>query len=357
MPHSPSSTWRLLDTGLRSAAENIALNRTLLEGRRDGITPNTLRFLRFEPSALVGFHQDVDLELNRERCEALGVAIQRRITGGGAIYFDPGQLGWELYFGRGDLGVAEMDRLAERICQAAAAGISRLGVEAQFRPRNDIEVGGRKLSGTGGVSDGEAVLYQGTLLIDFDIERMLQLLRTPAEKLSDKAISSARERVTSLAALLQEPPPLEQIQRALSEGFAEALEIELEAGKLSAAENGRLDAALVEIDSEEWIFQHRLPSSGPPLRSALHRARGGLIRAAVAYDPERNYLKQLWLTGDFFVQPRRRIPDLEAALKESPMESLEVRVETFFRENPTDTLGLTPADFITAIRNAVASDG
>ena len=81
-----------------------------------------------------------------------------------------------------------------------------LGVDAQFRPRNDIEVDGRKISGTGGAFDGDALMYQGTLLIQFDVEKMLRVLRIPAEKLSDKAIASARERVANLADLLGEAP-------------------------------------------------------------------------------------------------------------------------------------------------------
>ena len=51
--------WRLLDTGLRPAAENMALNKTLLEMHQEGAIPHTLRFLQFPPSALIGFHQSV----------------------------------------------------------------------------------------------------------------------------------------------------------------------------------------------------------------------------------------------------------------------------------------------------------
>src|SRR5512134_3362541 len=86
--------WRLIDTGLRPAAQNFALNRALLEARRTGEAPSSLRFLRFTPSALLGFHQSAEQELNLDYCREQGITVQRRITGGGAIYFDPGQLGW-----------------------------------------------------------------------------------------------------------------------------------------------------------------------------------------------------------------------------------------------------------------------
>src|SRR5690606_23753459 len=183
---------------------------------RAGRAPDTLRFLRFEPAALVGFHQSVAQELREDYCQAHGIAVQRRITGGGAIYFEPAHLGWVLYLDKAALGTADMGAIARRICEMAARGISALGVCARYRPRNDIEVDGRKISGTGGAFDGDSILYQGTLLVDFDIERMLHVLRVPAEKLLPKAIASARERVTTLKALLGEPPPLERIQQAIA---------------------------------------------------------------------------------------------------------------------------------------------
>ena len=81
--------------------------------------------------------------------------VGRRITGGGGLYLDEGQIGWELVFDRARLGVADLATSTRRICEAAALGLNKLGVPARYRPRNDIEVDGRKISGTGGFFDGE----------------------------------------------------------------------------------------------------------------------------------------------------------------------------------------------------------
>jgi lipoate-protein ligase A len=78
--------WRVIDTGTRRAAENFALNRALLEARKRRMAPSTLRFLRFGPSALLGYHQSAEQELDLDYCRANGIEVQRRITGGGAIY-------------------------------------------------------------------------------------------------------------------------------------------------------------------------------------------------------------------------------------------------------------------------------
>lgn len=346
--------WRLLDTGLRRAAENIALNRALLEARAAGEAISTLRFLRFEPCALLGYHQSAEQELNLDYCRTHGITVQRRITGGGAIYFDQTQIGWELYLHKAELGTADMQAITRRICEAAANGISSLGVEAEFRPRNDIEVGGKKVSGTGGAFDGDALMFQGTLLVEFDVEKMLRILRIPAEKLSDKAIASARERVANLADLLGSAPDLNVVKQALAEGFAEAFGVTFRENGLNAAETGRYREALAEIDHPEWVDMVAKPESDMPILEASRKFPGGLLRVRVAYDRRLERVKQVWFTGDVFITPRRRVADLEAALRDVSAGRVGGIVEDFFARNPADMLGLVPADFVTVLFLALA---
>lgn len=349
-----SKVWRVIDTGLRPAAQNIAINRALLEAHQEGRSPHTLRFLRFAPSALLGFHQNVEQELQVEYCHARGIEIQRRITGGGAIYFDETQIGWELYLDKRTLGTADMQLIARLICEAAAEGMKRLGVDARFRPRNDIEVNGRKISGTGGAFDGDSILYQGTLLVDFDVERMLRVLRIPAEKLSDKAIQSARERVANLKDLLGAAPALEEVRRHMTEAFADAFGVRFEpASDLNAAEQEKYRAALREIETDDWVYQHNRPLSETPILEGVHRCSGGLMRASVALDTARQRIKQLWITGDFFVNPRRMVPDLEAALRDTTVAELRANVQRFFDHYPVEMLLLNREDFIAVIGSAL----
>jgi len=176
------SDWRLLDTGVLSGAENMAMDDIILECRAEMQTPNTLRFLQFKPSTvLVGYHQSVEQEVRLPYCIDNNVEINRRITGGGTILFTPTCLGWEIFADKTIQGVSELrkdlGKLAEFICSGAVLGLQKLGVEAEFRPKNDIEVNGRKISGTGGTERGDSYMYQGTLLIDFDVELMLRSLR------------------------------------------------------------------------------------------------------------------------------------------------------------------------------------
>jgi lipoate---protein ligase len=350
-----AKTWRLLDTGLRSAAQNIALNRALLEARQANEAPSTLRFLRFTPAALIGFHQSPEQELDLDYCRMHGIDVQRRITGGGAIYFDETQIGWELYLHQRDLGTRDMQAITRRICDAAARGISALGVAARFRPRNDIEVDGRKISGTGGAFDGDALMYQGTLLVQFDVEKMLRVLRIPAEKLSDKAIASARERVVNLADLLGVVPPLDLVQQHLAQAFAETFDVRFEAGALLPAEARRFEIALAEIDTDDWIKLLGQPAADAPILTAMEKFPGGLIQARVAFDRARQRIKQVWFSGDFFVSPKRLVVDLEAALRDTDAHALRSHVAHFFAARDADLLGLAPTDFACVVEQALAT--
>jgi len=353
---SEKTSWRVIDTGVRTAAENMALNKTLLEAHQQGLIPHTLRFLQFKPSALLGFHQSAEQELRIDYCKENNIEIQRRMTGGGAIYFDETQIGWELYLDKKVFGTADMAVIAEKICNAAADGISRLGVNAKFRPRNDIEVDGKKISGTGGAFDGDSILYQGTLLIDFDIERMLRVLRIPAEKLSDKAISSARERMVNLKELLGVAPDMTLVKKTIAGAFADAFDVQFEqAQALSEAEDVLFKESMAEIDTPEWVYQHNQPEVDGPIAQGIYKAQGGLIRASVSFDKNRNIIKQVWLTGDYFVTPRRIINDLEAHLKDTALDKLEEKALQFFANSPAKMLMLEPNDFVTAINTALES--
>jgi lipoate-protein ligase A len=179
--------FRVIDTGIREGRKQIAFDQALIDLRKSGRIPDTIRFLRFPPTALIGRHQALSRELKLDYCLSNNVGVVRRITGGGAIYFDEGQLGWELVFDRATLGIASLGELARAICEAAAAGLSRLGVPAKYRPRNDIEVEGRKISGTGGFFDEDTLFYQGTVLVDLNAADMVAALNVAKAKLEKRA--------------------------------------------------------------------------------------------------------------------------------------------------------------------------
>ncbi len=346
---------RVIDTGFLTGAENMAWDETLLTARARGIIPDTLRYLRFSPPvALVGYHQAVEEEIRIEYCRQEGIEINRRITGGGAIYFDQGQLGWELIASRKSLGLGlTLEGITVAVCQAAVLGLKTLGLDAAFRPRNDIEVQGRKISGTGAASEGEVFLFQGTLLVDFNLEHLIKALRIPTEKLSRKELTSARERVTSLKELLGQAPPLEELKKALEKGFTMGLGLCFHLGQITGQEDTLFRQILPGKQSVDWIQGTRIPLRPKEVLHSIHKEEGGLIRAAVRVDLKKERINDLLITGDFFIHPRRAIYDLEAALRNTPVKSLKNRIEVFFMENQVELPGLSFTDFYQALRLAL----
>ncbi len=188
--------FRAIDTGLREGRAQIAFDEALIELHKAGTIPDTVRFLRFPPTALIGRHQAMSQEVKVEYCRANGIGLVRRITGGGAIYFDEGQIGWELVLSRKRMAMPSLGDYTRAICEAVAHGLSSaFAIDARFRPRNDIEVGGQKLCGTGGFFDGDTLFYQGTVLIDVDPARMMACLNVPAAKLQKRDLDKAEQRV------------------------------------------------------------------------------------------------------------------------------------------------------------------
>ncbi len=355
-----SDKWRLLDTGVLTGAENMALDDVILECRSQGKTPNTLRFLQFDPATvLVGYHQSVKQEVRLEYCERNGVDVNRRITGGGTILFTPTCLGWEIYADKSAEGIKELrrdlDRLARRICNGTVEGLRRLGVTAEFRPKNDIEVNGRKISGTGGTEREDSFMYQGTLLVDFDVDLMLKTLRIPVEKLKDKEIESVKERITCLKWELGYVPPLEEIKQAIADGFAEVLGVEFESGELYPCERYLFREQLPYFQSQEWVNLVQPPENHQGQVSTVRKTPGGLIRVSIALNVPGNFIVSSFITGDFQIFPQRAIMDLEAKLKNLPAdeESIARAVHEFFDETGARIFGVEPDDLIQLILEAV----
>ena len=351
-------TWRLLDTGRLTAAENMALDEVLLKSRAEGWSPNTIRFLQMSnPAILIGYIQNVEQEVRTSFCEERGIDINRRVTGGGTIYFDESQLGWEVICDRSvfNMGVANA-RFFERISRPAISSLAALGVNADFRPLNDIEVSGRKISGTGGTEEGDAFLFQGTLRVDFDVDTMLRALKIPIEKLKDKELESVRDRVTCLAWELERTPSIDEIKTTLVRGFEEGFGITLVPGGLTPEEEQLLARRIDHYRSDSWVHKVKLPEEEQDTISSLHKAPGGLIRISMVINQRFRRIRSVLITGDFFVYPQRSIFDLEAALKEAQAteETVDRIVTTFFQEHDISIPGVGLSNVLLALHKALA---
>ena len=345
--------FRVIDTGVKDFSYNIAMDKAMLDLRKDNIIPDTLRFLTFKPCTLAGFHQSVQNEIRIDYCNDKNIDIGRRITGGGAIYFDEAQLGWELVFSSKTLKAANFQNLTENICNAFVSGINKLGINAKFRPRNDIEVEGKKISGTGGTYDSSIFFFQGTLLLDFNPEYMVKSLKIPVEKLISKNFDSISSRVTSLKNVLGHIPDIEIVKSVIIEGFSEYFNIPFTYGKLSAEENNYITANQQYYKSDEWVYASDNELLETKTIKDTYRCSGGIFKTFAKVDYKRKLLKYIYFTGDYFVIPERAIADLESFLKDCALNELIFKIDEFFEKYTPEFQNVSKVDLFNIINNII----
>jgi lipoate-protein ligase A len=343
-----AETWRLLDTGLASAARNIAMDRALLEARRRHEIGGTLRFLRCTRAVLLGHFQSAQQELDLAYCRSRDAVIQRRVTGGRAIYVDEAQLGWELYVHRDDIDTADSQRIVQRVCHAAATALSALGVDARYRRSDEIEIDGRPVCAAGCAVDGDAVLVQAVLWLDIDAAEVARFFRGPATASPARAV---RPRAVGLKTAMGRAVSVHRIRENLVEAFESEFGVEFSDGELGLSEQRRFEEALRAIDTPAWTDLFTRPASDKPIFEAVHQTKGVVVRVAVAC--ESATIREVWLSGDFSVNPARTVRDLEAALRDVPIPRAPEKIRWFFSSRPADLGVLSPEDFITALRLAL----
>lgn len=308
------SDWRLLTDDDVSAAAGLAADEAMMLHYGRGGEPAaaaTLRLYTYRAHcALVGRYQSVADEADLDFCAAHDVEVGRRPTGGGAIIMGPGQLG---------VAVTARARAEEtpretlrRFAAGVIAGLRRLGIEAAFRSKNDLEVAGRKIAGLGLYLDPRgAVLFHASVLADLDVALMLRVLRIPGAKLGDKLAERISERVTTVSRELGRPLDAAGIRAAIGEGFAETFGAGLAPGRLDDAERARRDElARDRYGHRDWIHQRspRRDARG----SAVLKTPEGLLRIYVGLHGE--VIKSALVTGDFNVLPAG-VARLESALR------------------------------------------
>ena len=176
------------------------------------------------------------MEVDLEACREPGTAVVRRISGGGAVYHDPGNLSYALFLSDAYPRVSE-DVLASYryFCNGVIEALAGLGLQAEFAPINDIVVGGRKVSGTAQARSHGGVLHHGMLLLSLDIATIGRVLRLIREHLEKKGVTSVTERVATLAQL-GHPCTVEQAKIALVQSCSRALGIHFQPGELTQGE-------------------------------------------------------------------------------------------------------------------------
>lgn len=251
--------FRLLTTGFKSAAANMAIDEAVLEHIANGETSPTLRLYGWSPNAIsIGYFQSLEEEVDLQSCKTYGVDVVRRITGGGAVLHEH-EITYSIHIPeKADLLPQGILESYGKICGGILKGLSKLGLSPQFVPLNDIVVmqNGmlRKISGNAQTRKKGIILQHGTVLIKVDIDKMFSLLKVPNEKLKGKLIEDVKQRVTSISDALGRDVTFDEMTNVLLGGFRKEFpSVEFENGELKESEK-RLAEKLVKekYGRDEW---------------------------------------------------------------------------------------------------------
>ena len=192
-----------LETGSTDPCYNLALEQYVLEHRREG---DWLMLWQNANTVVIGLNQNTAEEINASFVEEHDITVVRRMTGGGAVYHDLGNLNYSFIEDVGNAEELTIGRFTEPVCRALAS----LGVQASTSGRNDILVDGKKISGVAQRIAGGRILHHGTLLFDSDPAMIAGALRVDPAKFTSKSAKSVRSRVGNLRDFLPEGIDLPQ---------------------------------------------------------------------------------------------------------------------------------------------------
>ncbi|MFB6299221.1 MAG: biotin/lipoate A/B protein ligase family protein [Halobacteriales archaeon] len=189
-------SWRIINEGEFAEPMHHALDEVLTDRMNDGTIRPTLRFwYRHKPAVPLGRFQAYADEVAVDYVEANDIDVVRRITGGGAMFVEPGTvITYSMYLPREDVP-EEIEAGYEELNRWTIDALNDIGLAVEHEPLNDITHPDGKIGGAAQLRQSNAVLHHVTMSYDLDIPEMLRVLRIGQEKVSDKAVKSAEKRV------------------------------------------------------------------------------------------------------------------------------------------------------------------
>lgn len=192
--------WHLVHAGPQAPALHMALDEVMLDDVSAGRRPPTLRIWEWAgPAVVMGRYQSLRNEVDTEAARRHGIEIVRRISGGGAMFIEPGNtITYSIVAPVTLVQGMTFEQAYAFMDQWVIAALDTLGIKAWYQPLNDITSSAGKIAGAAQARRGGAVLHHVTMAYDIDAVRMLEVLRVGREKMSDKGTLSAQKRVDPL---------------------------------------------------------------------------------------------------------------------------------------------------------------
>lgn len=267
---------------------NLALEEYLLMDREH--REEYFMLWQDRPVVVVGRNQNTLKEINLEAVKDKKIEVVRRLTGGGAVYHDDGNLNFTYIINDDRHTGFDFARFTGPIIDA----LETIGIRAENSGRNDITIQGRKFSGNAQYRWKNRVLHHGTLMFASDTDAMTEILNADPSKLVSKGVDSVRSRVTNIKEHLQRDLTLPQFREILVQNFRNAgvleKERELSEDELHAVEKLRREKYV----TWDWVY------GSSPAFNILRQAAFAWGKVEIGMRVENGLVSDCKIYGDFF---------------------------------------------------------
>ena len=278
---------------------NLALEEYAL--RNFSVESDYLLFYINEPSIIIGRNQNTLEEVNQKYVEKNNINIVRRISGGGAVYHDFGNLNFSFITNHDLKSLNNFKKFTAPVIKV----LHSLGLNAELKGRNDIEVDDKKISGTAQFSTGKRMVSHGTLLLDTNLGEVVNALNVKMSKIQSKGHKSVRSRVANISEFLEKPLTILEFRQLLLEGLYDESD----------------EFKSYRLTPEEWTAVHQLKKEkydtwdwnyGRSPKFNIQRSRRFNIgEIDLRIYVEKGFIKDFKIFGDFFgKEPVERLEQL-----------------------------------------------
>lgn len=288
--------------GITDPYINLALEEYVLNNF--GEEDTYLLFYINAPSIIIGRNQNSVEEINTEYVDANNIKVVRRLSGGGAVYHDEGNLNFSFITKDDGDSFHNFAKFTEPVVNA----LRLLGVPAELIGRNDLLVEGRKISGNAQFSTKGRMFSHGTLMFDSEIDHVVSALNVKKEKIESKGIKSIRSRVANITEYLDEKITMEQFKNLILRSIFNVDDVQ--------------DVPRYELTEEDWEKVYEISKNRYQLwewnygkspafnKQASHKFPSGLLD--VRLDVKNGMINNCKIYGDFF--GLGNVQDIEKAL-------------------------------------------
>lgn len=322
--------------GITDPRINLAIEEYILKNMDIDKDPFLLFYIN-EPSIIIGKNQNTVEEIDTDYVDVNGIHVVRRLSGGGAVYHDLGNLNFSFITKDDGDSFRNFKKFTEPVVQALA----EMGVKAELLGRNDILVEGRKISGNAQFSTNGRMFSHGTLMFDTEIERVVSALKVRKDKIESKGIKSIRSRVANISEFLEEPMTIEQFRMNV----------------LKSIFGGEEKIQYRELTDDDWTNIHALSAERyanwdwnygkSPKFNMQHSHRFPVGGIDVRLNVNKGMIEDVNIFGDFFGVGEVAV--IEESLKGVQYDRQSMGEALAAIDIPTYLGGITKEDFLQLI--------